>query len=376
MRKTYGTLLREWGAKYIKLDFMDNTAIEGYYFRPHSTALEALRIGLEVIREAVGDDVLLDKDGSPMLTPVGVVDDGRVSQDTGTTLARTKEAARGIAARYYMHRNFFINDPDAFTVSRQLLEEREIQAPLTLNEAQVSIALSAVSGGLYEIGDDLPTLGADPDRVSLLKNPDLLQMAKLGRAAVPLDLLTYRSEDEQPSVFLLREDARRSILAVFNWTEQPRSHHFSLSELRLASGRAYDLEDIFDPAHHSSAEGDSITVQLPAHAVKVVKIIDTSLPALAPKIVPEIPERGKISEDLKFSTTVDPDGVPAVGYHWDFGDGTSQDGRQVSHAYTNAGAYTIRLVVDGIDGIPADKKASVSVSGMITIPPPSPSQPY
>jgi hypothetical protein len=371
LRQTYRTLTREWGVKYIKLDFMDNTAIEGYYFRPHATALEAQRIGLQVIREAVGDDVLLDKDGSPMLSPVGIVDDGRVSQDTGHTFARSKEAAPGIAARYYMHRNFFITDPDAFTVSRQLLEEREIQAPLTLNEAQVSIALSAVSGGLYEIGDDLPTLGADPDRVALLKNPDLLQMAKLGRAAVPLDLLTYRSEDEQPSVFLLREDARRSILAVFNWTEQPRSHHFSLSELRLASGRAYDLEDIFDPAHHSSAEGDSITVQLPAHAVKVAKIIDTSLPAVAPKIVPEIPERGKISEDLKFSTTVDPDGVPAVGYHWDFGDGTSQDGRQVSHAYTKAGDYTVRLVVDGIDGIPADKKASVSVSGMITIPPPS-----
>ena len=371
LRQTYRTLVREWGVKYIKLDFMDNTAIEGYYFRPHTTALEALRIGLEVIREAVGDDVLLDKDGSPMLTPVGVVDDGRVSQDTGHTFARSKEAAPGIAARYYMHRNFFINDPDAFTVSRQLLEEREIQAPLTLNEAQVSIALSAVSGGLYEIGDDLPTLGADPDRVSLLKNPDLLQMAKLGRAAIPVDLLTYRSEDEQPSVFLLHEDARQSILAVFNWTEQQRSHHFSLSELRLAGGRAYDLEDVFDPAHRWSADSTSIQVEQPAHSVKVVKIIDRALPAAPPKIVPEFPGRARMSEDLKFSTTVDSDGVPAIGYHWDFGDGTSQDGRQVSHAFTKAGDYTVRLVVDGVDGVPAEKQASVSVSGAIAVPPPS-----
>ncbi len=371
LRQTYRTLVREWGVKYIKLDFMDNTAIEGYYFRPHTTALEALRIGVQVIREAVGDDVLLDKDGSPMLTPVGVVDDGRVSQDTGHTFARSKEAAPGIAARYYMHRNFFINDPDAFTVSRQLLEEREIQAPLTLNEAQVSITLSAVSGGLYEIGDDLPTLGADPDRVSLLKNPDLLQMAKLGRAAIPVDLLTYRSEDEQPSVFLLHEDARQSILVVFNWTEQQRSHHFSLSELRLAGSRAYDLEDVFDPAHRWSAEGNSIQVEQPAHSVKVVKIIDRSLPAAPPKIVPEFPGQARMSEDLKFSSTVDSDGVPAVGYHWDFGDGTSQDGRQVSHAFTKAGDYTVRLVVDGVDGVPAEKQASVSVSGAIAVPPPS-----
>jgi len=81
------------------------------------------------------------------------------------------------------------------------MEEREIQAPLTLSEAEVSIALSAVSGGMYEIGDDLPTVGEDADRAALLKNPDLLEMAKLGRASIPIDLLTYRAEDEQRASF-------------------------------------------------------------------------------------------------------------------------------------------------------------------------------
>src|SRR5258707_13705921 len=114
-------------------------------------------------------------------------------------------------------------------------------------------------------------------------------MAKRGRAAIPVDLLTYRSEDEQPSVFLLHEDARQSILAVFNWTEQQRSHHFSLSELRLAGGCGYDLEDVFDPAHRWSAEGNSIQVEQPAHSVKVVKIITRSVPSSLPKIGPEVP---------------------------------------------------------------------------------------
>jgi alpha-galactosidase len=371
LRQTYHTLVREWGARYIKLDFMDNTAIEGYYFRPNTTALEAQRMGLQVIREAVGDDVLLDKDGSPMLNPVGLVDDGRVSQDTGHTFTRSKEAASGIAARYYMHRNFFINDPDAFTVSRQLLEEREIQAPLTLNEAEVSIALAAVSGGMYEIGDDLPTLGADSDRVALLKNPDLLQIAKLGRAAIPVDLLSYRAEDELSSVFLLHEDARQSILAVFNWTEQPRAHRISLSELKFPGGRTYDLQNVFEAGHHWSAQGDSIQLEQPAHSVQMVKIIDTSVPAQAPSITIEVPDHARVDETLKMSCSVDASGVPGLAYHWDFGDGTTEDGRQVSHAYTKAGDYTVRLVADGVDGIPAEKKASVLVSGTTTLPPPS-----
>jgi len=369
LRQTYRTLVRDWGVNYIKLDFMDNTAIEGHYFRPHTTALEAQRIGFQVIRDAVGPDVLLDKDGSPMLNPVGLVDTGRVSQDTGHTFLRSKEAAPGIAARYYMNRTFFLNDPDAFTVSRQLLEEREIQAPLTLNEAQVSIALSAVSGGMYEIGDDLPTLGKDADRIALLKNTELLQIAKLGRAAIPVDLMSYHSEDEQPSLFLLREDARQTILSVFNWTENPRTHHFRLSDLALPGGHTYQFVDIFDPHHQWSLQNDSIEVQQAAHSVKLLKIIDSSIPPAPPSVVVEIPDHTRVNEVAQFSCRPDDGGVPAVAYHWDFGDGTSEHARQPIHTYTAPGEYTVRLAVEGVDGLRAEKLQRIAVSGMETYPP-------
>jgi len=371
VRKVYQTLVREWGVKYIKLDFMDNTAIEGYYYRPNTTALEALRIGLQTIRDAVGDDVLLDKDGSPMLTPVGLVDDGRVSQDTGHTFTRSKEAAPGIAARYYMHRNFFINDPDAFTVSRQLIEERKIPAPLTLNEAQVSIALAAVSGGMYEIGDDLPTAGADADRAALLKNPDLLDMARLGRAAIPIDLLSYRAEDELPSVFLLQEDARQSILAVFNWTEQSRSHSFSPADLKLQSGRAYDFQDVFDSSLHLSAENGSIRLDQPPHSVRVIRIVDTTVSAAAPSASIQAPKSAKVYENVRLVCAVDNSGVPALAFHWDFGDGTAEDGRKVQHTYTKEGDYQIKLAVEGVDGVSAEKQTSISVSGEMVLAPPT-----
>lgn len=371
LRQTYHTLVREWGVKYIKLDFMDNTAIEGYYFRPNTTALEALRIGLQVIREAVGNDVLLDKDGSPMLTPVGLLDDGRVSTDTGHTFERSKQAAPGIAARYYMHRNFFINDPDAFTVSRQLIEERKIPAPLTLDEAQVSIALSAVSGGMFEIGDDLPTLGSDADRVALVRNPELLQMAQLGRVSIPLDLLSYSPEDELPSMFLLREDARLWVLAAFNWTEKSRSRRVSFSELGLLPSRSFGLKDIFEPKTAVLSEADSIILDQPAHSVKLIEIVDTSVARAAPSVTVHAPDHARIYEDIKFAAETDPAGVPALTYRWDFGDGTSENGRQVHHAYTMEGQFSVRLEVDGVDGIPAQKQAPISVSGNLEIQPPS-----
>jgi alpha-galactosidase len=371
LRQTYRTLVREWGARYIKLDFMDNSAIEGYYHRPNTTALEAQRIGLELIRNTVGEDVLLDKDGSPMLNPVGLVDEGRISQDTGHTFLRSKEAAPGIAARSYMHRNFYFTDPDAFTVSRQLLEERTIEAPATLNEAEVSITLAAVSGGMFEIGDDLPTLGSDPERLALVKNPDLLAMVKLGHAAVPLDLMTYADKDEQPSVFLLREDQHQSMLAVFNWTEQPRSHAFTLADLKLSAGHTHKLVDSFAP--DQPLEMDRETLRLdsqPAHSVKLIKIIDTSIPAAAPSIVFQVPTQARIGEEIAFSSAASKDGAPALTHRWDFGDGVVADGAILTHAYTAAGNYTVRFTAESLDGKSGEQTFSIAVSGSVILPPP------
>ena len=90
-RQTYATLAHEWGIRYIKMDFMDDSAIEGYYYVPNTTAMEAQRIGLQIIRERRRRRRLLDKDGSVMMNPVGYVDYGRISQDTGHTFDASKE---------------------------------------------------------------------------------------------------------------------------------------------------------------------------------------------------------------------------------------------------------------------------------------------
>ncbi|MGH9761381.1 MAG: PKD domain-containing protein, partial [Blastocatellia bacterium] len=242
---------------------------------------------------------------------------------------------------------------------------------LTLNEAQVSIVLAAVSGGMYEIGDDLPTLGSSPERLALVENPDLLQMAKLGHAGVPLDLLTYRPEDEQPSVMFLREDKRQSMLAVFNWTDRPRSHTFDVAGLNLPSEHSYQLTDVLNPNQSVVLHGGSLRLDnQPARSVRLIKIVDTSIDAAAPSVTAHVPDRAKIGESIKFFSQATADGVPAVGYQWDFGDGIVADGAAVTHAYTYGGTFSVKLKADGVDGIPAEKKFSIVVSGETKMSPP------
>jgi alpha-galactosidase len=365
LRQTYKTLVREWGVRFIKLDFMDTTAIEGYYYRPATTALEAQRIGLQVIRDTVGDDVLLDKDGSPMLNPVGIVDTGRVSADTGHTFLRSKTAAPGIAARFYMNGNFFITDPDAFNVTdTYLVEHSGERSSHSLATAQTSIALSAVAGGMYEIGDDLLVLDSEKDRLALVENRDLLNMAKAGRASTPVDLMTYNPEDGQPSIFLLRQSPRQSMLTIFNWTDRPRSRSLSLKELGVTSSSTLVATGVMDSSSSFALEGDAIRLaNQPPQSAVVIKLVDTAVAKAAPKVTVRVPSRAKVGELIALSAQADPDGVPALHYHWDFGDGTISEGPNVSHCYTRATDFTVRLTVEGPDDVPYEQSFSIAATG-------------
>jgi hypothetical protein len=369
LRQTYKTLVREWGVRFIKLDFMDTTAIEGYRYRPNTTALEAQRIGLQIIRDTVGEDVVLDKDGSPMLNAVGLVETGRISTDTAHAFEATKEAAPGIAARFYMHRNFFVNDPDAFNTTSQAFPDirRELPASLELSAAQASIALSAVSGGMYEIGDDMVVLGSQKDRLALVENPDLLAMAKIGRASTPIDLMTFEAQDEQPSIFFLQESPRQSILTVFNWTKSPRSHTFKLANLGLRGEHTYAASDVLNQNAPTIVTDGAVRIEnLAPESVRVIKLIDSSVSPAAPTVKAEVPAAANAGEITHFSAQSEIAGAPGLSYRWDFGDGTGASGSKVSHAYTRAAQFTVRLTVDGVDGVPAVRNFPVKVTGNLT----------
>jgi hypothetical protein len=265
-----------------------------------------------------------------------------------------------------MHRNWFTSDPDAFTVGAQHMNPgwHTARKPISLDDAEVSIALAAVSGGMFELGDDMPLLSAQPERLALVKNADLLQMAKLGRVSRPLDLMTYRPEDELPGVFFLTEYQRLSMLTVFNWTDGARSHTFTLADLRLREGDTYQASDIFDGSKSVELGGGRLTLDgQPAHSVRMIKIIDTSVAAAPPTVTAEVPSSAQTGAVVKFSAAAKAEGVPVITYHWDFGDGTSEDGARVNHAFTEPASYTVRLKVEGVDGVSAEQTFPITVTG-------------
>ncbi len=152
------------------------------------------------------------------------------------------------------------------------------------------------------------------------------------------------------------------MLAVFNWTEQPSSHALTFSDLNFSAGHWYELYDSL--AHNRPVAMDHETIRLenqPAHSVRLIKIIDSSIPAAAPSLAFQVPSEAKTGEAIKFSSVAAHDGVPALAYRWDFGDGVVADGAALTHTYTTAGNYVVRFTAQGLDGKSAEKTFPIAV---------------
>ena len=194
-------------------------------------------------------------------------------------------------------------------------------------------------------------MGAQKDRLALVENEDLLNMAKLGRASTPVDLMTYEPEDEQPSIFFLRESPHQAILTVFNWTKSPRSHTLKLADLGLPSDHSFAAFDVLNQNAPVALAGSTVRIENQApESVRVIKIVDNSVSPSAPTVSANVPSVVNAGETFQLSAQTESSGVPAVNYVWDFGDGTSADGPKVSHTYTRAANFTVHLTVQGIDG--------------------------
>jgi hypothetical protein len=102
--------------------------------------------------------------------------------------------------------------------------------------------------------------------------------------------------------------------------------------------------------------GTPVTFARDGHSV----VSPWMVPNLPPVADAGGPYTGLPGEAITFdgSGSHDPEGQPLT-YHWDFGDGATGAGAAPSHAYTDAGEYTVVLVVS--DGLLESEPASVPV---------------
>jgi alpha-galactosidase len=160
LRATYAALVEE-GFDYHKIDFCYAAALPAVRHDRTRTRAESLRLGLDAVREGIGDESFLLGCGCPFGPAVGVVDAMRVSADVAPRWAPSAHwpglyetapaAVNAIAAsvlRAPLHRRVFVNDPDCL-----LLRPTDTD----LDAAQRSLLAAVVTGtGAFTlVSDDL-----------------------------------------------------------------------------------------------------------------------------------------------------------------------------------------------------------------------------
>lgn len=128
LRETFAAL-RRMGFAYFKIDFLFSAAVPGRRYA-QETPMQAYRRGMAAIREAVGSDFVLGC-GAPLLPSLGWVDGMRVGEDTAPFWDPAKSGVQGPNAkiaiknpilRWFMHRRWWLNDPDCL-----LLRDKDIE---------------------------------------------------------------------------------------------------------------------------------------------------------------------------------------------------------------------------------------------------------
>jgi alpha-galactosidase len=195
LTETYRTL-REWGFSYFKIDFLHAATVPGTRSADGDLSrVDALRNGLQAIREGIGDDGYLLGCGSPLGSSVGIVDALRVSEDVaahwgpGKHFEGWKESSVGTInaieqslRRAPLHRRWFSNDPDCALL-------RPTDTDLTTAQRLALASVVTGTGGFTVVSDDLTTYGS--------REWDLLEAMGAARESVdtPVDLDNPLAED-------------------------------------------------------------------------------------------------------------------------------------------------------------------------------------
>ncbi len=163
LKRTYRTLA-EWGFAYHKIDFLYAGALHGRRRDPKATRAEALRRGLEAVREGIGPDSFLLGCGCPLGPAVGVVDGMRIGCDTapswetpwsrlfGPGAPSARGSIHNTLARAPMHRVLWLNDPDCAML-------RPARTKLSPGERDTLALACAAGGGIFLVSDDLSLYG-------------------------------------------------------------------------------------------------------------------------------------------------------------------------------------------------------------------------
>ncbi len=295
LREVIRTVVHEWRYEYLKLDALAFAAASASlvrYHAPGTTAALNLRRGLQIIREAAGDETFILGCTCHFGPAVGLVDAMRVGPDVKETWfdgtnPSAKHAMRMTLQRNWMHNRWWANDPDCLIV-------RDTDTSLDARETRFLATAVALSGGMVVASDDLAKLSPARRELALALFPPP------GVAAEPYD----PSDGPVPSAWRADLGEGRFLVGILNWTDEPRwvvaTEYLRPGEVAfdLWSGRVLGMGDILLPPH------DAVLLQVAGRGPTPRVVGDTGHITYAGLFQRQVSGRIQVRNDLDRPRTI------------------------------------------------------------------------
>lgn len=224
LAKVFQTINKEWGYHYLKLDFLYAGLLDGVSYNTKVSPAQKYRQILEMIRKIVGKNSFLLGCGAPLMPSIGIFDGMRISCDVtpqwNSSIIRTwlldkhalstEKALINTLNRAYMHRNFWLNDPDCLIIRKE-------RNKMSYNQTLLMATIMGLSGGMLLVSDNMANI--DENRIPILEKALLLSKKCQKSNSIPLGFLEYKF----PRGFY------NSGGAMGFWNPESRSNEFTLS---------------------------------------------------------------------------------------------------------------------------------------------------
>lgn len=235
--------VQEWGFPYLKLDFLYAAALKGCYSDRTKTRAQVMRLGMDALRRAAGEETILLGCGAPLGSMLGLVDAMRVGPDVSgewtpsfqgisalfrdePSMPSARNSIRNILTRASMDHKWWVNDPDCLLLRPD--------TRLSLAEVRSLATAIAMTGGSLLLSDDLPVLSVDRLRIAetlipiLNASPRMIDWFDAGMPSrIRLDVV---------------ETDNWHILAQFNWADQPADLQIDPVNYHLEAGHYFYRE--------------------------------------------------------------------------------------------------------------------------------------
>ena len=285
------TLVHRWGYGMLKIDFLNAAALPGKRYNPKLTRAESLRLVLEAIRQAAGENTFLHASGCPFGPAVGLVDAMRIGPDTAPywepsfhwlkwaspflkrnpSMPSLRNALRHTLNLSTLHQRWWWNDPDCLLV-------RERSTHLSPAEVQSAVTLVGLSGGMLATSDDLRKLS--PERLRWVS----LLVPNLGLRGIARDSFAH----DMPAIYQVEissdgmPDQSWNLVGLFNWHDRKAACRLRLDELGFATSAELFVFDFWSRRIQRLIGPEVIFPDVPAHGCKLLRISQVSA---APQVV-------------------------------------------------------------------------------------------